>query len=346
MAQVLIVDDELGLRVSLAAFLRKDGHEVQTAEDVATALGILDVSTVDVVVSDIVMPGGSGLDLLARIHERENGIAVILLTGEPNVETAAGAVRHSAFDYLHKPIARSALLTVVAKAARAKAQFDLNKRLSEENERYRSDLEGLVETRTMELSAALRGTIGVITRALETRDPYTAGHQRGTANLSRAMARILGFTETIQTSIEMAALVHDVGKIAIPADILAKPTRLTPVEFAIVKDHPGTGFEILRTVAFPWPIAEIIVQHHERMDGSGYPAGLKGDEIREEARILCVADVVEAMLSHRPYRAALELDVVLEELTRNRDVLYHGGAVDACVALFQEDGFQIDYGDA
>ncbi len=341
MARVMVVDDEPGMRRSLGAFLRNDGHDVREAEDVQSALAHMETFEPDVVVTDIIMPGLSGVDLLSRVHERNSAIAVVLLTGEPNVETASEAVRQGAFDYLAKPILKAALLAVVTRAARAKAQLDINKNLLEENERYRDQLEALVETRTGELSAALRGTIGVVTQTMETRDPYTAGHQRRVAGLSLALATELGLPEAIREGVEMAALVHDLGKIATPAEILSKPTRLTKVEFLLMKEHPLAGYKILRHVQFPWPIADIIVQHHERLDGSGYPAGLQGDEIRQEARIIGVADVVEAMASHRPYRAALGVDVALEEISKNRGRFYDPEVADACVRLFREKGYAL-----
>ena len=341
MARILVVDDEPGMRLSLSAFLENDGHEVQSAENVNAALDALRSFDVDVVVSDIIMPGASGVELLSKIQGLEKGIAVILLTGEPNVETASEAVRRGAFDYLAKPVTKSALINVVTRAGRAKAQHDLNNRLTEENLHYRNHLERLVETRTAELSAALKGTIGVITQTLETRDPYTAGHQRRVASLSRAIAQKLGLPETIIEGVEMASVVHDVGKIAVPAEILSKPSKLSAAEFDLIKEHSQVGYEILSQVTFPWPIADIIVQHHERLNGAGYPNGLRGDEIRVEARIIAVADVVEAMASHRPYRAALGTEAALQEISHQRALLFDGQVVDACLELFAEDGFEL-----
>jgi putative nucleotidyltransferase with HDIG domain len=341
MARVLIVDDEGGIRVSLGAFLRNDGHEVRLAEDVMTAMGILETFDADVVVSDIIMPGESGVQLLARIRERDPSISVVLLTGDPSVQSASEAVRHGAFDYLTKPVTKAALLAVVTKAARAKAQHDLNVRLTAENEGYRQDLEGLVEERTAQLAAALRGTIGVVAKTLEIRDPYTAGHQRRVASLALAVATEMGLPDATRVAIEMAALVHDVGKIGVPAEILSKPTRLLSSEFNLIKEHPRIGYGILQGVEFPWPVADIIVQHHERLDGSGYPDGLKGDAIGLEARIISVADVVEAMASHRPYRPALGIDAALAEISSKRGKLYDEVAVDACVRLFSHKNFQL-----
>jgi putative nucleotidyltransferase with HDIG domain len=341
MAKVLVVDDEPGMRLSLATFLRGDGHEASTAEDVDAAMRLIDAGGIDVVVSDIIMPGKSGVELLELSHARDPGIGVILLTGEPNVETASAAVRKGAFDYLAKPVSKSAVLAVVARAARAKEQHDANVRLTRENERYRTRLEELVDTRTSQLAAALRGTIGVVAQTLEIRDPYTAGHQRRVASLSLSVARALSLPDVTQEGIEMAALVHDIGKIAVPADILSKPGSLTTHEFALIQQHPRTGYNILRKVDFPWPVAEVICQHHERLDGSGYPDGLSGDAIRIESRIISVADVVEAMASHRPYRPALGIDLALEEIRRHRGTVYDAGVVDACQRLLESD-FRFD----
>jgi len=138
----------------------------------------------------------------------------------------------------------------------------------------------------------------------------------------------------------MAGVIHDLGKISVPAEILAKPTKLTELEFALIKIHPQAGYDIIKDIEFPWPIAQIIVQHHERVDGSGYPHGLKGDEILLEARILAVADVVEAIASHRPYRPAHGVDKALEEIERNKGILYEPAAVEACLRLFREKGFK------
>lgn len=341
MARVLVVDDEIGLRISMSALLRNDGHEVFVAQDVASAFVVLEQGPIDVVVSDIIMPGESGVEFLARLHAKEPSIAVILFTGEPCVETASEAVRSGAFDYLAKPVSKAALLAVVARAARAKAQHDLNARLMAENEAYRASLERQVATRTEQLSAALRGTIGVVAEMLDTRDPYTGGHQRSVARLSVAVAKEAGLPESLCEGVEMAAIVHDIGKIGVPAEILTKPSRLSPTEFSLVKEHSRIGFEILRKVEFPWPIADIVHQHHERLDGSGYPLGLRGDAVRIEARILGVADVVEAMSSHRPYRAALGTDAALDEILHNRERLYDPVVVDACVRLFREHGFSL-----
>jgi HD-GYP domain-containing protein (c-di-GMP phosphodiesterase class II) len=181
------------------------------------------------------------------------------------------------------------------------------------------------------------GIIQAMSLTIEKRDPYTAGHQRRVTKLCRAIATVMGFSwEQIQ-GFRMAAAIHDLGKIRVPSEILSKPGRLTENEFGIIRTHPQVGFEILKGIEFSWPIAQIVYQHHERMDGSGYPRGLSGAEILPEARILAVADVVEAMSSHRPYRPALGLERATAEIRQHSGILYDADVVDACLKAIAEN---------
>ncbi len=192
------------------------------------------------------------------------------------------------------------------------------------------------------LRKAVGTTIQVMVSAVETRDPYTAGHQLRSADLARAIATEMGLPKEKIEAIRMAGPIHDIGKLSIPAEILSKPTKLTNIEFSLIKEHSRSGYEILKDVESPWPLAEIVYQHHERMDGSGYPRNLKGEEIIMEARIMAVADVVEAMASHRPYRPGLGIDAALEEIEKNRGTFYDTTVSDACLRLFREKGFQLE----
>ncbi|UCG79942.1 MAG: HD-GYP domain-containing protein, partial [Desulfobacterales bacterium] len=176
---------------------------------------------------------------------------------------------------------------------------------------------------------------------VETRDPYTAGHQQRVAELARAIATELGISEDRIQGIRLAGVIHDIGKISVPGEILSKPGKISENELGIIKDHSQVGHDILKPVDFPWPIAQIVQQHHEKMDGSGYPGGVSGENILLEARILTVADVVEAMASHRPYRAALGIDVALSEISKGRGTLYDPKVVDACLRLFKDKGYQL-----
>lgn len=192
------------------------------------------------------------------------------------------------------------------------------------------------------LHKAIEGSIKLTALMVEAKDPYTAGHQRRVSILSCAIAKEMNFSKEQIEGIKMAGLIHDLGKISIPSEILSKPGRITDIEFSLVKNHPQAGYDILKRVKFPWPIAQIVLQHHERMDGSGYPSGLSGEKILIEARVLSVADVVEAISSHRPYRPALGIDKALEEISKNRGILYDPKVVDACLRLFNQKGFKFE----
>ena len=192
------------------------------------------------------------------------------------------------------------------------------------------------------LRKAVSTTIQVMVSAVETRDPYTAGHQIRSADLARAIATEMGLPQERIDGIHMAGSIHDIGKMSVPAEILVKPTTLSELEFSLIKEHAKKGFEMLKDVESPWPLAEIVYQHHERMNGSGYPRHLKGEEIIIEARVLAVADVVEAMASHRPYRPAIGLDAALVEIEHNKGTLYDSTAVNACLRLFREKGFKLE----
>ena len=204
----------------------------------------------------------------------------------------------------------------------------------------RENAEAEVQTTLAKLRRAMGGVIQAMALTVERRDPYTAGHQRRVADLARGVAAEMGLPTHQIDGIRMAGLIHDLGKICIPAEILSKPGRLTEIEHTLIKDHPQVGFEILKEIEFPWPVAQIVLQHHERMDGSGYPAGLTASDIILEAKTLAVADVVEAMASHRPYRPTLGREMALAEISKNRGVLYDPDVVDACLKLLKEKGFQ------
>ncbi len=202
--------------------------------------------------------------------------------------------------------------------------------------------EEALEQSLRRLKRAFGGTIRILRLIVESRDPYTAGHQRRVSHLARAMAMEAGLSPQRVEGLRVAASIHDLGKLFVPAEILTKPGNLTKIERDLIQNHPAAAYEILKKVHFPWPVAEIILQHHERMDGSGYPRGILGDEIVMEARLLMVADVVEAMQSHRPYRPALGMEKALDEISKHRAVLYDPSAVDACLRLFHEKGFELD----
>lgn len=213
--------------------------------------------------------------------------------------------------------------------------FDITERKEAEEERERL---------LSQYKKLLYQVVNAFSSAVEIKEPYTAGHQKRVAELSEAIAREMGMDQERIEGIKVAALLHDIGKgLGVPLEVLNKPGKLNPIEFAFIKAHPELGYRILKEVEFPWPVAEAILQHHERLDGSGYPRGLKDEEIILEARIIAVADVVEAITSHRPYKASLGLENALEEIDRNKGVLYDPAVVEACLRVFQK-GFRFEQG--
>jgi PAS domain S-box-containing protein len=191
------------------------------------------------------------------------------------------------------------------------------------------------------LRKSIKTTIQVLGTASEARDPYTAGHQQRVADLARVIATEMGLPHDTIEGIRIAGSIHDVGKLSIPAEILSKPTKLTEIECSLIKEHSQSGFKMLKDVESPWPLAQIVYQHHERMNGSGYPRNLKGDDILMEARIIAVADVVEAMASHRPYRPTLGIEAAIEEIEKNKGILYDDVVANVCLRLFREKGYQL-----
>jgi putative two-component system response regulator len=304
----------------------------------------------DVILLDLGLPDSAGFETFTGIYQQAPKIPIVVLSGLDDEELAIRTVREGAQDYLVKDkligdlLLRSMLYSV--ERMRAREAFlqarDLEDRVRERTAELASANEALrgmvskINGAREAVSKALRGIIQIISLIIETRDPYTAGHQRSVANLARAIALVMGLPPERIEGIRLAATVHDLGKISIPAEILSKPSRLTEAEMSMIRIHPRSGYEILRKVEFPWPIAQIVLQHHERIDGSGYPQGLRGPDILLEAKILGVADVMDAMCSHRPYRPGIGIDKALAEISQNRGILYDPEVVDACLKYFQE----------
>jgi len=240
------------------------------------------------------------------------------------------------------------LATLVASLICARIARNVGGRLERAQEQIRLEVEERrraeadVRASYEKLKKTLDGTVHAMALTVEKRDPYTAGHQRRVSRLACAIAQEMGLSEEQIEGIRIGALLHDVGKISVPGRILLKPGRLTDEEFGIIKTHPQVGYEILREIDFGWPTAEMVLQHHERMNGTGYPSGSRGDDILLEARIIVVADVVEAISSHRPYRPALGTEAALREISENRGILYDADVVDACVQLFRSQKFELE----
>ncbi len=342
MAGILIVDDDPSVREVQRQFLEAKGYECVVASNASEARSQMQRRAFDVILCDINMPGESGIELIRDVVHNGNGIAPLMITGMDDPLVVKKAFEIGAYDYITKPLDLSRVLISVTNA--------LHRRELEINDRaYRYELENRVMERTaklqetmVRLEKTLDGVIDTIAFTLEKRDPYTSGHQRRVARLACSIGKGMNLPEDLISGLRMAALIHDIGKIYVPSDILSKPGKLSETEFGLIKCHPQVGYEILKKIEFPWPIAEITFQHHERIDGSGYPRGLSGSEILLEAKILGVADVVEAMVSHRPYRPAFGLDKVIEEVLKNRGILYEAEVADACLEILKKDGVKLD----
>lgn len=340
MAKILVVDDEKSIRKTFEVFLGNEGHTVYTASNVPSAVNIIAEVDFDVIITDIIMPEVSGIELLRIVKDKIPDIPIIIMTGEPTLETATIALKHNATDYLMKPINKDMLLSRIRNAVEKKELIDAKKRLEAENRLYQKDLEALVEKRTKALKEAIKATIVTTTKLLEKRDIYTAGHERRVGNLAAAIATKMKLPHDKIECVYFAGFLHDIGKLSIPAELLSKPGKLTELEYELIKTHVQHSYDVLREVSFPWPVAEVVYQHHERLDGSGYPRGLTGSEMMIEGKIIAVADVVEAMTSHRPYRPSLGIVPALEEISSQKGKLYDSEVVDVTIRLFREDNYE------
>ena len=337
---ILVIDDDDPVRESIADYLADSGYRVETAVDGEDGLHRFQDIGPDLVLLDLRLPGIDGIELLPRITSQHPDTPVIIVSGQASFGDAVQALKRGAWDFLTKPIQDMAALEDAVEYALDRAHSIV------ESHSYREHLEELVYERTTklrerktQLKQALSAIVDVLVRVTEQRDPYTAGHQQRVADLARAIAEEMGEPAEVCDVVHLAGRVHDLGKVAIPSAILAKPGRLTDIEFDLVRTHAEVGHDILGSVDMPWPLSDIVRQHHEKLDGSGYPDGLRGDDIRIEARILTVADVVEAMTSHRPYRPSLGVQAALKEVREGAGDRFDPQVVAACVRLFVEGRF-------
>ncbi len=334
---ILAVDDTPASLRLLTDILQGEGYTVRSAINGELALNAAVLQTPHLIILDISMPDIDGFEVCRRLKQKPHlrDVPVIFVSALSDTEDKLKGFDFGGVDYVTKPFQREELL------ARVRTHFELR--------RLRNHLEEVVEQRTQSLrksearlKQSLIETIAAISAMVELRDPYTAGHQRNVAQIASAIAQEMKLPPARIEGLNLASIVHDVGKINIPAEILSRPGRLSSAEFDLIKQHPVSGYEILRGIDFPWPIAQVVRQHHERLDGSGYPDGLRGDEILMEARIMAVADVIEAMASHRPYRAGLGIDMALKEIEEKSGTAYDLAAAQAALRLFRENGFRIN----
>jgi putative two-component system response regulator len=334
---ILAVDDTPASLRLLTDILNGEGYSVRSAINGELALKAAISQPPHLILLDINMPGMDGFEVCRRMKQEPAlvDVPVIFVSALSEMQDKLKGFDLGGVDYVTKPFQREELL------ARVRTHLELQS--------LRNHLEEMVDARTRSLQESenrlrnnLFETVSAVAAMVELRDPYTAGHQKRVEHVAGAIAHQLDLPQHQIEGIILAAVVHDIGKIHVPLEILCKPGHLTDVEFSLIKQHPDTGYGILKEIDFPWPIADIVRQHHERLDGSGYPCGLKGDAILLEARILAVADVIEAMASHRPYRPGLGIESALKEIETNRGPLYDPQVSDAALSLFHEKGFQLD----
>ncbi len=323
--QILIVEDERIVAEDIKISLQKLGYSVPgTAISGEEAVKKAEDMQPDLVLMDTVLGGEmDGIEASALIRSRF-GIPVVFLTACSDQKTLKKAKITEPFGYIIKPYENKDLQTAVEVAL------------------YKRKMENMLKKREKILQKNLIKTVKALALAIEMRDIYTAGHQRKVSNLACHIAEEMGLPEEHVDGLRMAGHVHDIGTMQILPETLIKPDHLSQFESYMVKMHPQFGYDILKAIEFPYPVAQIVLQHHERMDGSGYPAGLLGGNILPEARILAVADIVEAMSSPRSYRAALGIKTALEEISKDKGILYDPEVVDACLKLFYEKKFKFE----
>lgn len=340
---IVIVDDHPNNLRVLSGILQQAGYKVRPALDGEVALKSIEAGPPDLILLDIRMPGMDGYEVCRQLkgRERTREIPVIFISALQDVDDKLAAFQAGGVDYISKPFQMEEVLARVRTHLKLyRLQRDLQAMAEDRARELNRTLESLHESRE-QYAHALEQTIQAVSLTIEKRDPYTAGHQWRVSRIAAEIAREMGMAPERLEGLRLAAMIHDIGKIYVPVEILNRPGRLSELEFNLIRTHPDVGYEIVRTIRSPWPLAETVRQHHERIDGSGYPQGLKGDDILLEARILAVADVVEAMASHRPYRAALGLDAALAEIRRGYGTIYDAEAAAACLRLFEEKDYQI-----
>jgi putative two-component system response regulator len=323
-ASILVVDDEPALGRLIKDYLQIRGFSYLGASNAFEALKNLGQKNIDLVISDIKMKGKNGIELMQEVHREHPDMPFIIMTGYAPEYSYEDIINAGATDFIAKPFSMGELNAKILRIAREKnILWQRQQTLIRVKQLYEHTVRALAST-------------------IEKRDPYTGDHQQRVAHLACAIAQEIGLAVERIEGLRLAAFVHDIGKMGVPLDVLARPGKLRDVEMGLIKVHAQIGYDILKGIDFPWPIAEMVLQHHERVNGSGYPQGLVGQKILLEAKIIGVADVMEAMSSHRPYRPALDLSLALEEIYQNKGVLYDEKIVDACIKLLTEKDFNYE----
>jgi len=340
--KIMIADDNELLSSALYQFLKAKCYDVCVVSSGHDALERFACCDISIVIVDINLGDMSGLDVMSEIKRMYPPCQIIVITGCGDESKAVQALRSGACDYIAKPFNMEILAHSVKQCIE---KFELMR----ENSVYQKQLEELVKQRTSELEEMnvnlkqiLVKTVESLSRTVEIRDPYTYGHMTRVAELACKISDDIGMDSKFRTCVKMAGSLHDIGKLYVPHEILSKPTKLLPEEFMLVKCHCLFGYNILKEIPFKCEIARAVKQHHEKLDGSGYPDGLKGDEISLEAQLLAVCDVVEAIASHRPYRPALGLTEAVDEITRHKGTKFNVDFVNSCINVITQCDYDLE----
>ena len=318
---LLVEDNPADARLVQLSLAEVGGFHLDCVATLKEAIAHLSAHPTEAVLLDLSLPDSTGIGTITAMRAAAPDLPVIVFTGLDDEGLGRTALQFGCQDYLVKGQGDGHLI-------RRTVTYSIERKAVEDERRAAAE----------RLKKILVQTVNAVSLTLEMRDPYTAGHQRRVAQLAAAIGARLGLGPDRLEGLHTGALIHDIGKINVPAEFLSRPGTLSADAMAIIRSHPGVGLEIVKDIEFPWPIAQMIAQHHERIDGSGYPLGLKGEDIILEARIVAVADVVEAMASHRPYRPSLGVEAALAEIRDGAGVRFDARVVDACIALFRENG--------
>lgn len=338
--KILIVDDDESVNSLLSVALIQEGYNCQVSESASEALSLLRRSEdkpYSLVITDIFMPVMNGIELLEQIQRHFGNTGVIMISADKNLQQAIDAMKKGALDFITKPFQTDIVIPRIGKALE-------RIRLERENREYQEYLEEKVENRTAALIEKHRSlqklfinTVEAIARAIEAKDPYTVGHSKRVSKYCSRIAQKMGVNSEEVHDIEVAGLLHDVGKIGIADAILGKPSKLSIEEYESIKEHPLISLKIIEPIQELKKVKEFVRYHHEKWDGTGYPEGLKGEEIPLGARILSVADAFDTMWIGRQYHAAWNLEMVIKEFQKNKDSQFDGKVVDAFVELIRDD---------
>ncbi|KPA15821.1 chemotaxis protein CheY [Candidatus Magnetomorum sp. HK-1] len=335
---ILLIIDDNQLNVETLTDYLETTYQIHGALTGPDALALAKECHPDLILLDVLMPFMDGFEICRRLKSNPalRDIPIIFITGKGDETDIAEGFKLGAVDYVTKPFHMSEIETRI--------EYHLTYQHTNKDINQRNIiLEQKVQEKNADIKKMLEATISAMSQMFENNDPSTAGHQQRVAKLATDIAKAMNLNNDQIESIRISALIHDIGKIRIPDAILSRPGPLLQSEFDLIRIHPQVGYDLVKHIPFPWPVANIILQHHEKLDGSGYPNGLKGDEIYIESKIICVADVAEAMNSHRPYRPALGIDITEGELIKNKNILFDPQAVDICMSLISDTSYNFDW---